>query len=72
MRQSVCTGASVPPTIDKAIATSGVVLKPAAWVSPPLCRMSYVYHAGQRNLAGELSYRRFCASAAQEENPIGP
>jgi hypothetical protein len=72
MRQRDCTGASVPPTIDKAIATSGMVLKPAARRSPPLYHLSDGYHAGQRSLADELCYRRFCASAAQDEKPIGP
>jgi len=62
----------VPPTIDKAIATSGMVLKRAAWMSPPLYHMSDGYHAGQRSLADELGYRRLCASAAQDEKPIGP
>jgi hypothetical protein len=62
----------VPPTIYKAIVTCSLMLKPAASTPPPLRRMSDVYHAGLRNPTAELGYRRFCASAAQDEKPIGP
>lgn len=48
------------------------MLKPAELMSPPNRRVSEVHHAGQRNPAEWLGYRRFCASAAQDEKPIGP
>ena len=50
----------------------GLALKPAALMPPPLRRMSDVHHAGHKNLEDGLGYRRFCASAAQDEKPIGP